>query len=203
VLEIVEAGGWVMYPIIACSIVAMAIVLERFWVLRRRRVVPDELMPWVWQLYRKDQLTPEDVEEIRENSPLGRVVAAGLVNRNHSREVMKEAIEETGRQVAHDLERYLNLLGTIGSISPLLGLYGTVLGMIRTFTAITTSGIGEAAPLAGGIAVALITTAAGLTVAIPTLLFYHVLAGRVDSLVVRMEEESLKMVEVMHGEREQ
>ena len=115
---------------------------------------------------------------------------------------MKEALEETGRQVVHELERYLNMLGTIGVISPLLGLYGTVLGMIQTFTVITTSGIGNAAPLAGGIAQALITTAAGLTVAIPTLLLYHFLVGRVDSLAILMEEEALRVVEVMHGERE-
>jgi len=203
VLEIFQAGGWVMYPILACSIAAMAIVLERLWALRRSRVAPDDLLPTVWEMYRRHQLTPARIGEIRDASPLGRIIAAGIVNREHSREVMKEALEEAGRQVVHELERYLNMLGTIGVISPLLGLYGTVLGMIQTFTAITTAGIGNAAPLAGGIATALITTAAGLTVAIPTLLFYHFLIGRVDSLAILMEEEALKVVEVMHGEREQ
>lgn len=201
-LEIIQAGGWVMYPILACSVAAMAIVLERLWSLRRSRVAPEDLLPTVWELHRRRQLTPATIGEIRDGSPLGRIVAAGLVNREHSREVMKEALEETGRQVVHELERYLNMLGTIGVISPLLGLYGTVLGMIQTFTVITTSGIGNAAPLAGGIAQALITTAAGLTVAIPTLLLYHFLVGRVDSLAILMEEEALRVVEVMHGERE-
>ncbi len=201
-LEIIQAGGWVMYPILACSVAAMAIVLERLWSLRRSRVAPEDLLPSVWELHRRHQLTPATIGEIRDGSPLGRIVAAGLVNREHSREVMKEALEETGRQVVHELERYLNMLGTIGVISPLLGLYGTVLGMIQTFTVITTSGIGNAAPLAGGIAQALITTAAGLTVAIPTLLLYHFLVGRVDSLAILMEEEALRVVEVMHGERE-
>jgi biopolymer transport protein ExbB len=202
VLEIIQAGGWVMYPILACSVAAMAIVLERLWSLRRSRVAPEDLLPTVWELDRRHQLTPATIGEIRDGSPLGRIVAAGLVNREHSREVMKEALEETGRQVVHELERYLNMLGTIGVISPLLGLYGTVLGMIQTFTVITTSGIGNAAPLAGGIAQALITTAAGLTVAIPTLLLYHFLVGRVDALAILMEEEALRVVEVMHGERE-
>jgi biopolymer transport protein ExbB len=203
VLEIFQAGGWVMYPILACSIAAMAIVLERLWALRRGRVAPEDLLPDVWEMYRRHQLTPARIGEIRDGSPLGRIIAAGLVNREHSREIMKEALEEAGRQVVHELERYLNMLGTIGVISPLLGLYGTVLGMIQTFTAITTAGIGNPAPLAGGIATALITTAAGLTVAIPTLLFHHFLIGRVDSLAILMEEEALKVVEVMHGEREE
>lgn len=202
-LEIFQAGGWVMYPILACSIAAMAIVLERLWALRRGRVAPEDLLPDVWEMYRRHQLTPARIGEIRDGSPLGRIIAAGLVNREHSREIMKEALEEAGRQVVHELERYLNMLGTIGVISPLLGLYGTVLGMIQTFTAITTAGIGNPAPLAGGIATALITTAAGLTVAIPTLLFHHFLIGRVDSLAILMEEEALKVVEVMHGEREE
>ncbi|MCU0767813.1 MAG: MotA/TolQ/ExbB proton channel family protein [Gammaproteobacteria bacterium] len=201
-LEIIRAGGWVMYPIIACSIGAMAIVLERLWALRRGRVIPEDLVPTVWELIRRRQLTAAKIEEIREGSPLGRVLAAGLANRDHPRDVMKEAIEESGRQVVHDLERYLHMLSMIGAISPLLGLYGTVLGMIRTFTAITVSGVGDAAPLAGGIAEALITTAGGLSVAIPAVFFYYLLIGRVNSLVVRMEEEALKLVEVMHGERE-
>jgi biopolymer transport protein ExbB len=203
VLELFQAGGWVMYPILACSIAAMAIVLERLWALRRNRVAPEDLLPTVWELHRRHQLTASRIDESRHGSPLGRIVAAGLVNREHPREVMKDALEEAGRQVVHELERYLNMLGTIGAISPLLGLYGTVLGMIQTFTAITTSGIGNAAPLAGGIATALITTAAGLTVAIPTLLLYHFLTGRVDSLSILMEEEALRVVEVIHGEREQ
>jgi biopolymer transport protein ExbB len=187
VLEIIQAGGWVMYPILACSVAAMAIVLERLWSLRRSRVAPEDLLPRVWELHRRHQLTPATIGEIRDGSPLGRIVAAGLVNRDHSREVMKEALEETGRQVVHELERYLNMLGTIGVISPLLGLYGTVLGMIQTFTVITTSGIGNAAPLAGGIAQALITTAFGLSIGIPALIAFNFFDSRVDNFVIKIE----------------
>jgi biopolymer transport protein ExbB len=130
------------------------------------------------------------------------MLAVGIVNRRHSREVMKEVIEEVGRQVVHELERYLNTLGTIASITPLLGLLGTVIGMIKVFAAITTSGVGDPGVLAGGISEALITTAAGLSVAIPSLMLYRYLRGKVEKLVIMMEEEALKMVEVMQGERE-
>ena len=139
---------------------------------------------------------------LRDSSPLGRILAAGLVNMQHDREIMKEAIEETGRQVVLELERFLNTLGTIASITPLLGLLGTVIGMIKVFSAITAQGVGNPAVLAGGISEALITTAAGLSVAIPSLMFYRYFRGKVDMLVIRMEEESLKLVEVIHGERE-
>ncbi len=201
--EILKAGGWVMVPIIACSIAAMGIVIERLWMLRSRRVVPANLVAQVWQLHKKGKLTPGHIATIRDGSPLGRILAAGLVNRLHTREVMKEAIEETGRQVVHELERYLNTLGTIAAISPLLGLLGTVFGMIKVFAAITTQGVGNPTVLAHGIAEALITTAAGLTVAIPALVLSRYFNGRVEQLVIAMEEEALKMVEVMHGEREQ
>jgi len=203
VLELVKAGGWLMWPIIACSVVAMAIVVERLWLYRPRRVLPANLVAQIWQLHQKNQLTPAHVATVRNSSPLGRILAAGLVNRLHAREVMKEAIEEEGRQVVHDLERYLNTLGTIANISPLLGLLGTVIGMIKVFAAITTSGVGNPTVLAGGISEALITTAAGLSVAIPALIFHRYLSGRVDRIVMSMEEQALKMVEVMHGQREQ
>lgn len=202
-LELVKAGGWLMWPIIACSVVAMAIVIERLWLYRPRRVLPANLVAQIWQLHQKNQLTPAHVATVRNSSPLGRILAAGLVNRLHAREVMKEAIEEEGRQVVHDLERYLNTLGTIANISPLLGLLGTVIGMIKVFAAITTSGVGNPTVLAGGISEALITTAAGLSVAIPALIFHRYLSGRVDRIVMSMEEQALKMVEVMHGQREQ
>jgi len=202
VLELVKAGGWLMLPIIACSVVAFAIIVERLWALRRNRVMPRNLVAQVWQTYKRGQLTGANMKILRESSPLGKMLAAGLVNRNHSREVMKEAIEEVGRQVVHSLERYLNTLGTIASITPLLGLLGTVIGMIKVFTAIMTHGVGDPAVLAGGISEALITTAAGLSVAIPSLMFHRYFNGMVDRLVVGMEEEALKMVEVMQGERE-
>ena len=201
--ELVKAGGWLMLPIILCSIVATAIIIERLWALRSSRVVPENLVAQIWQLYRKRQLTNAHVNTVRESSPLGKILAAGLVNRNHTREVMKESIEEVGRQTVLELERFLNSLGTIASITPLLGLLGTVIGMIKVFAAITTAGVGNPTVLAGGISEALITTAAGLSVAIPSLMFHRYFTARVDQLVVKMEEEALKMVEVMKGEREQ
>jgi len=201
VFELVKAGGWLMLPIIACSVAALAIIIERLWMLRSRRVVPDGLVDQVWNLHRKKQLKDLQINTLADGSPLGRILAAGIINRHYSREVMKEAIEETGRQVVHELERYLNSLGTIASISPLLGLLGTVIGMIKVFTAITTAGVGNPTVLAGGISEALITTAAGLSVAIPSLMFHRYLSGRVEMLVMRMEEEAMKIVEVMQGER--
>jgi len=202
VLELVKAGGWLMWPIIACSVIAMAIVVERLWIYRRRRVLPSNLVAQIWQLHQKNQLTAAHIQTVRKSSPLGRILAAGLANRMHAREVMKEAIEEEGRQVVHELEHYLNTLGTIANISPLLGLLGTVIGMIKVFAAITTSGVGNPSVLAGGISEALITTAAGLSVAIPALIFHRYLSGKVNRIVLSMEEQSLKMVEVMHGQRE-
>lgn len=200
--ELVTAGGWLMLPIILCSIVAVAIIGERFWALRPARVTPRHLVAQAWQWQKKGQLGGEQVRALREGSPLGRILAAGLVNMRHSREVMKEGIEEVGRQVVHELERYLNTLGTIAAITPLLGLLGTVIGMIKVFATITAQGVGDPTVLADGISEALLTTAAGLAVAIPALMFYRYFRGKVDALVVRMEEEALKLVEVIHGERE-
>jgi len=191
-----------MLPIIACSVAALAIVLERLWALRKGRVIPAHLLKQIWQLHRDNQLGMADLGKLKGSSPMGRILAAGLVNRHHSKEVMKEAIEEVGRMVVHDLERYLNTLGTIAAISPLLGLLGTVIGMIKVFSVIVTAGVGDPGVLAGGISEALITTAAGLTVAIPSLMFHRYFMGRVDELVLIMEEQALKLVEVIHGERE-
>ncbi len=202
VFELVKAGGLLMWPIIACSVIAMAIVGERLWALRTSRVIPENLVTQIWQLYKKGKLNTAQITTIRDGSPLGRVLAAGLINCQHTREVMKEAIEEEGRQVVHELERYLNTLGTIAAITPLLGLLGTVIGMIKVFTAITTAGVGNPSVLAGGISEALITTAAGLSVAIPALIFHRYLSGRVDQLVIGMEAQAMKMIEVMLGERE-
>ncbi|MCB1858301.1 MAG: MotA/TolQ/ExbB proton channel family protein [Gammaproteobacteria bacterium] len=199
--ELVKAGGWLMLPIIACSIAAMAIIIERLWMLRSSRVVPENLVAQIWHIHRQQQLTNAHITRIRDGSPLGRIIAAGLINRKYSREVMKEAIEDVGHQVVLELERYLNTLGTIASITPLLGLLGTVIGMIKVFAEITSAGVGNPSVLAGGISEALITTAAGLCVAIPSLMFHRYLSGRVGLLVVRMEEEALKIIEVMQGER--
>ena len=190
-----------MVPIVLCSVVAVAIIGERFWALKQEKVVPANLVAQVWQLHQKKELNNEGIKQLRDSSPLGRILAAGLLNMQHERDVMKESIEETGRQVVIELERFLNTLGTIASITPLLGLLGTVIGMIKVFAAITAQGVGNPTVLAGGISEALITTAAGLAVAIPSLMFYRYFRGRVDALVLKMEDEALKLVEVIHGER--
>jgi len=197
-LEIVKSGGWLMLPIILCSIVAAAIMLERLWTLQQRRVLPRNLTRQVWEWVSKNQLTPEHIKSLRDGSPLGEILSVALTNRQRDREVMKERIEDTGRHVVHDLERYLNTLGTIAAISPLLGLLGTVIGMVKVFAAITTQGVGDPGVLAGGISEALITTAAGLSVAIPTLIGYRYLRGRVNAIVVQMEKEAITLVEALH-----
>lgn len=203
VFEIVKSGGWMMLPIILCSIAAMAIIVERFWSLQKNKILPPELVAQVWKLSRDKKLDEITLRRLKTSSPLGCVLAAGLANRKHGREVMKECIEEAGRQVVHDLDRFLNTLGTIASIAPLLGLLGTVIGMIEVFSAIVAHGVGNPAVLAGGISVALITTAAGLIVAIPSLAFYRYFERLVDEYVVNMEEEALKLVEILHGNREE
>ena len=199
--ELVKAGGWLMAPIVACSVVALAIIVERAWSLRQKRVVPGHLVAQVWRQAKEGSVTEEQVRALRADSPLGRILAVGLLNRDRERQVMKEAIEEAGRAVSHELDRFLTALGTIAAITPLLGLLGTVIGMISVFTTITNLGVGNPAELAGGISQALITTAAGLSVAIPSLIFYRHFRGKVEALTVEMEQEAIKLVEILHGER--
>ena len=201
-LEIMKAGGILMWPILLCSVLSLAIVAERFWSLQQKRIAPKNLVGKVWQWEKVGHLNAKRIQDLGVSSPLGRILAAGLVNRAHDRVVMKESIEEVGRHVAHELSRFLNTLGTIASITPMLGLLGTVQGMIQTFSVITSRGVGDASTLAGGISVALFTTAAGLSVAIPSLMFHRYFRGRVDELIITMEQEALKMVEIMHGMRE-
>lgn len=196
-LEIVQAGGWVMLPVIVCSILAVAIIIERLWTLQDKRVLPRNLSKDVWALVKADNLSRSQIERLHDSSPLGQILAAGLNNRHRNREVMKESIEDTGRHVVHELNRYINPLGTIAAITPLLGLLGTVIGMVNVFAAITTHGVGDPGVLAGGISEALITTAAGLCVAIPSLIGYRYLRGRIDALVVQMEREALTLVEAL------
>ena len=196
-LEIVQAGGWLMLPIVACSVIAVGIVLERLWTLQRKRVLPKGVATEVWEWVRHNQLDSKHIQTLHDSSPLGEVLAAGLANRHAPRDELKEAIEDAGRHAVHGLERYLSPLGTIAAISPLLGLLGTVSGMIRAFTAITTQGVGNPTVLAGGISEALITTAAGLAVAIPSLIAYRYLRNRVDGLVVLIEKESIRFVDVL------
>jgi biopolymer transport protein ExbB len=198
-IEIIRAGGWLMLPIILCSIIAVAITIERLWTLQRRRVLPEDLAMRVWEWARDRQLDQKHLTVLATNSAMGRVLAAGLANRHQSREVLKEIVQDTGRHVVHELERYLNSLGTIAAITPLLGLLGTVIGMVKVFTAITTAGVGNPGVLAGGISEALITTAAGLSVAIPSLIAYRYLRGQVDALVVDMEKEAMKLIDALHG----
>ena len=200
--EIIKAGGPVMWPIIALSIAAAAIVLERLWSLQPARIIPPELHDKVWKLVAAGQLSDRHIEAIAENSPLGKVLAAGLANRHRPREWVKEAIEDTGRHVAHELERFLNMLGTIAAVSPLMGLLGTVIGIISAFNAITHDGVGDPKVLSGGIGQALITTAAGLVVAIPSLMGYRYLRGRVDELVVAMEKEAMRLVQSLDEQRD-
>ncbi|MGV6859708.1 MAG: MotA/TolQ/ExbB proton channel family protein [bacterium] len=199
--ELVKAGGWLMLPIIIASIVALAIILERFWTLKRSKVIPDQLVAKVWQWVQQEQLTAARLHELRNGSPLGRVLAAGLINATQDRAIMKESIEETGRHVVAELEKYLSTLGTIAAVAPLLGLLGTVVGMIQVFSVITNVGVGSPGELAGGISQALITTAAGISVAIPALIFHRYFRAKVDQLVVDMEQEALKLVDAVYGEK--
>ncbi len=201
-LELFQAGGWLMFPIALCSIAAMIICVERGWSLRRSRITPKHLVAQVWGWIKNNQLDKSKLKLLKSSSPLGEILAAGLVNHVHGRETMKESIQEAGRHTVLSLERYLNTLGTIAQITPLLGLLGTVIGMIDVFAIITIQGTGDANALSGGISKALITTAAGLTIGIPALIFHRHFERRVEELVTEMEQEALKMVEVLHGERE-
>jgi len=203
VLEIVRAGGWIMWPIILCSVVAMAIIGERFWSLQKKNVVPKGLVAQVWKWVKEGKLDKKRLSVLRNHSPLGQILAAGLANRQQNREIMKASMEEASNQVIHELERYLNTLGTIAEIAPLLGLLGTVAGMIRMFAAVGEVGLGNPMVLSSGLSEALITTATGLSIAIPAFIFYRYFQSVVDELVLSMEQEASKMVNILYGEREQ
>ncbi|SOB75072.1 biopolymer transport protein ExbB [Marinobacter sp. LV10R510-11A] len=200
--ELLKAGGILMVPIVVCSILALAIILERFWSLRASRVSPPQTINELWRWIKKKDLNARKLKALQSSSPLGRVLAGGLMNAKHGREIMKESIEHEASQAIHELERFLNPLGTIATITPLLGLLGTVIGMIKVFAEIQLAGVGDAGNLAGGISEALITTASGLSVAIPALICHRYFIRRVDELVVGMEQEAIKLVEVVHGDRE-
>jgi len=200
-LSIIEAAGWPIWPLILCSIIALAIIGERMWTLRRNLVVPRELLARVVQEHRQNGVTPEMVSRLAEHSPLGQVFAAALRNFSSSAAVMKEAIEEAGRAVAIELERFLTTLGTIAAIGPLLGLFGTVIGMIEIFGSQTPQG-GNPLVLAHGISIALYNTAFGLVVAVPSMIFYRYYRAKVDAMLVDMELQAIKLVEILHGERQ-
>jgi biopolymer transport protein ExbB len=201
VLELLMAGGWLMVLIILCSIIVVAICIERLYTLNPRKIAPPHLLATVWKQLKGGEMDAERLRTLRQASPLGRILAAGLNNAYHGRDVMKESIQEAAAHVVHDLERYLNTLGTIAAVAPLLGLLGTVVGMIKVFAEIMTQGTGNASALAGGISEALITTAAGLTVAIPALVMHRYFVGRIDGIVVELEQETIKLVDALHSEK--
>ena len=200
--ELVRAGGPFMWPIILCSIIAAAIVFERLWTLQERRVLPPDLTRRVWQLVDAGQVSDKVIAALEQNSPMGRLLAAGLTHHHRSREVLRERLEDAGRHVVHDLERFLNTLGTIAGVSPLLGLLGTVTGIIKAFNAISVGGMGDPRLLSGGISEALVTTAAGLCVAIPSLICYRYLRGRVDQIVVQMEKDATNFADALESRAE-
>ena len=197
---IIQAVGWPIWPLILASVVALALIIERSVTLRRSRVVPDGLLDNVLGDLRSQGVSAAMVERVGAHSPLGRVLAAGLRNVNSSREVMKESIEETGRAVVHDLERFLTTLGTIAAISPLMGLFGTIVGMIDIFASQGVNGANPA-QLAQGISIALYTTGLGLIIAIPSMIFWRHFRALIDSFVIDMEQQAVKLVEVVHGDR--
>ncbi|MBI2318218.1 MAG: MotA/TolQ/ExbB proton channel family protein [Betaproteobacteria bacterium] len=198
--EIVKAAGWPIWPLLLVSIIAVALIIERFAMLRTEKIIPSGLLEKVLAAHRKHGVTREMLAGLDLDSPLGRVLGAGLRNVDSSRYVMKEAIEEAGRGVTHDLERFLNTLGTIATISPLMGLFGTVVGMIEIFGSQAPTG-SNPQQLAHGISVALYNTAFGLVIAIPAMIFFRYFRGKVESLVVEMEHQASKLVDVVHGER--
>lgn len=201
-LDLLQAGGWTMVPIILCSLIAMGIILERFWSLRKDSILPKHLVAQVWTWIKNGQFDKSKMRDLKNSSALGEVLTAGLLNHQFGREAMKASINEAGRGIVVRLERFLNTLGSIALVAPLLGLLGTVIGMIKVFTVIRLEGVGNADALAGGISEALITTAAGMAIAIPTLVLHRYFTRKVEELVTEMEQEALKMVDVLHGERE-
>ncbi|MBZ2206792.1 MotA/TolQ/ExbB proton channel family protein [Massilia soli] len=199
-LAIIQAAGWPIWPLLIASVIALALIIERLIYLRRARILPPQLLDEVVRVYHNGKITKEVIDKLEQNSPLGTVLAAALRNANAPREVMKESIEEAGRGVAHVLERFLTTLGTIASLAPLMGLFGTVVGMIEIFGAQNATGTNPA-QLAHGISVALYNTGFGLAIAMPSMIFYRHFRALVDSFVIDMEQQSVKLVDIMHGAR--
>lgn len=198
--DIILAAGWPIWPLIFASIIALAIIVERFWALRSEVVAPSNLLPEVQKWMGQGAINPDSLVKLQAHSLLGRIFSSALANEKNSREVMKESIEETGRAVAHNLEKYLSTLGTIATVAPLLGLLGTVIGMVELFGAFTNSGH-DVAQFARGISVALYNTAAGIIVAVPAMISYRYFRSKVDALLLDMEQQAIKLVEILHGER--
>ena len=198
--SIIQAAGWPIWPLIFASVIALSLIFERMWSLRQSIVAPPGMVDRVLAEYKRGGVTQELLAKTAHQGPLGRVLAAGLANAKSPRPVMKEAIEEVGRIVSHDLARFLTTLGTIAAMSPLLGLFGTVVGMIEIFGSQTAAG-SNPIQLAHGISVALYNTALGLIVAIPSMIFYRHFRAKVDDLILEMEQQAIKLVELAHGER--
>ncbi len=199
--ELVKSGGWLMLPIILCSIAALAISIERLLALRVHKIAPPQLLGEVWALIKNNQLDAAKLRDLKQGSPLGALLAAGLANARHGREVMKESIEEAASVVVYEMERYLNALGTVALIAPMLGLIGAILGIMSVFNDIRLQGAGDPGLLAGGISEALVTTAAGLMIAVPATMMHRFFNGRITRLVILLEQESLKLVDALQGDR--
>lgn len=197
---IIQAAGWPIYPLLLASIIAVALIIERSVSLRSKKIVPPTLLEQVVTVYRRQGVTDDVIEKLSRDSPLGQVLAAGLRNVRSPREVMKEAIEEAGRSAAHELERFLTTLGTIATAAPLLGLFGTVIGMIEIFGSQGPTGTNPQ-QLAHGISIALYNTALGIAISVPALIVYRHFRNKVDGFVVDMERDAAKLVDIVHGER--
>ena len=200
-LAIFQAAGWPIWFLLVASIVAVALIVERLITLRREKILPRNLLDEVIRVYRSGKVTPDVVDKLEQNSPLGTVLAAALRNVDAPRDVMKESIEEAGRGVAQNLERFLTTLGTIASLAPLMGLFGTIVGMIEIFGAASPTGGNNPAQLAHGISVALYNTGFGIAIAMPALVFYRHFRNLVDTYIVDMELQAVKLVDVVHGAR--
>jgi biopolymer transport protein ExbB len=193
-----KAGGPVMWLLLTCSVVMLAVIIERFWSLQTKYIAPKNLLGQVWLWEKMGYLDAKRIDDLRRGSPLGRILAAGLTRYGHDRDIIKESIEDAGRMVAHDLEKFLNVLATLASVGPLLGLFGTVIGIIKVFAAVSLHGVGDPNFLAGGISEALFATAGGLAIAIPSLIFYRYFRGKVDGLIIVMEQEAFKLLVQLH-----
>ena len=200
-IEIIKAAGWPIWPIILCSVLAVAIIAERFYTLRRQAIVPRGLLEETVRRIRENGVTAELINRTEQSSPLGRVFVAGLKNLENSKDAMREAVEEAGLEIAQEMDRYLTTLGTIATMAPLLGLLGTIIGMIEIFGASTPTGVTDPAQLAHGISIALYNAAFGIIVAVPALVFYRHFRSTVDSLIVQMEIQAVKLVEITHNQR--
>ena len=199
-LDIINAAGWPIWPLIFASIIAVAIIFERLWTLRSNIIAPDNLLLEAQKMITKDGVKKEAIQSLQNHSMLGEIFASALNNYNNSSEIIKEAIEETGRAVNHKLERYLSTLATIATVAPLLGLFGTIIGMVELFGSFTSSGH-DVAIFARGISIALYNTAGGIVVAVPAMIAYRFFRSKIDNLVIEMEQQAIKLVEVIHGKR--